>query len=255
MKRRNTLPAVDFRRMFRSRFFYIMVGICFVMPVLILVMTTMMDGNVSVNPKTGAETTVEGFDNVWQIIGSVGGSGAGMDMMSMCNLNLLYFMIPVLVCVFVSQDFRSGYVKHMFTVRAKKRDYVMSKTIVCSLSGMAMLLCFVIGAFLGGAIAGLPFEMVGFTVGNLVMCIFAKLFLVPVFAAISLCMSILAKEKAWLSVLLSVAVSMFLFPMISVMTPTDAGVMNVVLCFVGSVLFSVGFGTIGALILEKRDLI
>lgn len=144
MKRRNTMLAVDFRRMFRSHFFYIMAGICLVMPVLILVMTTMMDGSASVNPQTGVETTIEAFDNVWQIIGSVSGSSAGMDMMSMCNMNLLYFIISVLVCVFVSQDFRSGYAKNIFAIRAKKADYVMAKTIVCSLGGggNAPVLCY-----------------------------------------------------------------------------------------------------------------
>lgn len=255
MKRRNTLLAVDFRRMFRSRFFYIMVGICLVMPVLILVMTTMMDGNVTVNPQTGVETVVEGFDNVWQIIGSVSGSSTGMDMMSMCNMNLLYFIISVLVCIFVSQDFRSGYAKNMFAIRAKKTDYVMAKTIVCSLGAMAMLLCFVIGSFLGGAIAGLPFEMVGFTAVNLVMCILAKLLLAPVFVVIYLCMSIIAKEKTWLSILLSMMVGMLLFMIIPMMTPLDAGVMNVVLCLAGSILFSIGLGAVSSLILKKRDIL
>ena len=50
-KRLKTMLAVDFRRMFTMRFLYIMVGISFVMPILILVMTTMMDGSVSVNPQ------------------------------------------------------------------------------------------------------------------------------------------------------------------------------------------------------------
>lgn len=255
MKRRNTMLAVDFRRMFRSRFFYIMVGICLVMPVLILVMTTMMDESVSVNPQTGVETTIEAFDNVWQIISSVSGSNAGMDMMSMCNMNLLYFIISVLVCIFVSQDFRSGYAKNIFAIRAKKADYVMAKTIVCSLGGVAMLLCFVIGTFLGGAIAGLPFEMVGFTAANLVMCILAKLLIAPIFVAIYLCMSVIAKERAWLSILLSMMVGMFLFMMIPMMTPLDASLMNVVLCLAGSVLFSIGLGAVSNLILKKRDIL
>lgn len=118
-----------------------------------------------------------------------------------------------------------------------------------------MLLCFVIGTFLGGAIAGLPFEMVGFTAGNLVMCILAKFLLTPVFVAIYLCMSVIAKEKAWLSILLSMMVGMFLFMMIPMMTPLDAGVMNVVLCFAGSVLFSIGLGAVSNLILKKRDIL
>ena len=56
---------VDFRRMFTMPLLYIMVGICLIIPILILVMTTMMDGSVSVNPQTGEETVMEGvFESV-----------------------------------------------------------------------------------------------------------------------------------------------------------------------------------------------
>ena len=55
---------VDMRRMFLAPFFYITVGISLVVPILILVMTTMMDGCVSVHPQTGKEPVMEGFDYV-----------------------------------------------------------------------------------------------------------------------------------------------------------------------------------------------
>ncbi len=90
------------------KLFYIMAGISFAVPILILVMTTMMEGTVSVDPQTGIETVVQGFDSVWQMIGTVGESAAGMDMMSMCNINLLYFGFSVLVGLFVTEDFKSG---------------------------------------------------------------------------------------------------------------------------------------------------
>lgn len=257
MRHVKTMLAVDSRRMFRSKLFWIMAGICFVMPVLILVMTTMMDGSVSVDPKTGVQTVAQGFDNMWQIIGSPSGSGMSMDMgmTSMCNLNMLYFLIAVLVGVFVSQDFRSGFSKNLFTVRAKKESYVISKTLVCSLGGMAMLVRFVVGSFLGGAIAGLPFEMIGFSAGNLVLCILSKPLLAPIFVAISLCFSVIAKDKTWLSILLSMMVGMLLFMMIPMMTPLDAGLMNVILCLAGSVLFSLVLGLASNFVLSKTALV
>ena len=102
-KRLKSMLAVDFRRMFTSTLFYLMVGISFVMPILILVMTTMMDGMVSTNPTTGAETVIEGFKNVWQIIGSVASDGGAMsmDITSMCNINMMFFIIAVFQCCFV----------------------------------------------------------------------------------------------------------------------------------------------------------
>ena len=77
-KRIKSMLGVDFRRMFTSPLFYIMVGASLVMPILILVMTSMMDGTVSVNPQTGEETIMEGFKNVWQIIGSVSGGNQAL---------------------------------------------------------------------------------------------------------------------------------------------------------------------------------
>ena len=66
-------------------------------------MTTMMDGTVSVDPQTKVETVMEGFDNVWQIFGAVSNAQTSMDMglTSMCNINMMYFAIAVLVCIFI----------------------------------------------------------------------------------------------------------------------------------------------------------
>lgn len=93
-RRLKSMLKVDFRRMFTMPLFYIMAGVCLAIPILILVMTTMLDGSVRVDPNTGVETVVEGFDNVWQIIGTVSGEGSSMsmDMTGMCNINLLYFL-------------------------------------------------------------------------------------------------------------------------------------------------------------------
>lgn len=258
MKNRlKTMLHVDFQRMFTQPLLYIMLGACLVMPVLILVMTTMMDGSVSIDPQTGAETVIEGFDNVWQIIGNVSTAeqSMSMDMTAMCNINLLYFIVSVLVCLFVSEDFRSGYAKNLFTVRAKKSDYVISKTLVCFAGGALMVVAFFVGSLAGGAIAGLPFEMVGFNVTNLVLCVVAKILLMAVFVPIFLVMAVIAKSKSWLSILLSMMVGMFLFMMIPMLSPLDATFMNVLLCLAGGVLFVVGLGMVSRRVLSKTSLV
>ena len=262
-KRLSSMLRVDFRRMFTMPLVYIIVGACFVMPILILVMTTMMDGTVSVNPQTGEETIVEGFDNVWQIIGSVSDDIVGstevatmdMSMTTMCNINMLYFFIAILVCVFVAEDFRSGYAKNLFTVRAKKTDYIISKTLVGFVGGAWMIFAFFVGSMLGGAISGLPFDMVGFSIDNLVMCVLSKMLLVSIFVPIYLIMSAIAKQKLWLSLLLSFMVGMFLFMLIPMFTPLNATLGNVFFCMVGGVLFSTLFGIISNQILKKTSLV
>ena len=259
-KRLKSMLKVDTRRLFISPFFYIMVGISFVVPILILVMTTMMDGSISVNPQTGQETVMHGFDYVWQILGSVSSTsteqaGMSMDLVSMCNINMMYFAIAVLVCVFVCDDFRSGYAKNLFTVRSKKTDYVISKTLVSSIGGAFMILAFVIGSIIGGAISSLSFEMVGFNTFNLICSILSKVMLVPIFVSIFLTMSVIGKEKSWLAICLSLGVGMFLFMVISIASPLDAGIIHIILCLVGSIGFAVGMGAISNQILKKTNLV
>lgn len=256
-KRLKSMLKVDFRRMFTTKLFYIMVGICLVMPILILVMTTMMDGSVSVNPQTGEETVMEGFENTWQAIGTVSSENSMMDMSltGMCNINMLYFFIAVLVCIFISDDFRSGYAKNLFTVRAKKTDYVISKTLAGFVGGACMMLAFFVGAMLGGAISGLPFDTGAAGVSGVIMCLIAKMLLVAVFVPIYVALSVVGKQKLWLSLVGSLMVGMLLFTMIPMLTPLDSTIMNVVLCLAGGALFSVGLGAISNKILSKTSLV
>jgi len=250
---------VDFKRMFISPLFYILVGVCLVIPILILVMTSMMDGTTSIDPQTGKETVMEGFDNVWQMIGSTTkesqSQGMNMSLTGMCNINMLYFFIAVLVCVFVSDDFRSGYAKNLFTVRANKKDYIASKTIVCFIGGVSMIIAFFIGSILGGAIVNLSFDVGSAGVYGIIMCMFSKILLVSIFVSIFLLASVFAKQKLWLSIILSLGIGMLFFTMIPIISPLDAGILNVIMCLGGGALFCIGFGVLSNLILNKRDIL
>ena len=252
-----SMLAVDFRRMFTTRFLYIMVGICLVMPILILVMTTMMDGSVMVDPQTGVETVMEGFKNTWQTIGPLPGEGGIMDMSltSMCNINMLYFFIVVLVGVFVAEDFRSGYAKNIFTVRARKGSYVISKTFVCFIGSALMFLAYFVGAMLGGAISGLPFDTGTFGIYGIVMCMLSKLLMAGIFVGVSLLVSVAAKQKTWLSIAGGFMASMLLYTMVPMISPLDSGIMNVIMCLAGGVLFSAGLGTVSNSVLNKTSLV
>ncbi len=256
-KRVKSMLGVDFRRMFTSPLFYIMVGASLVMPILILVMTTMMDGSVSVDPQTGAETIIEGFKNVWQIIGSISGGEQSMsiDITSMCNINMMFFIIAVFVCLFVGADFSSGYAKNLFTVRSKKSDYIISKSITCFVAGASMIISFFVGSMIGGAIAGLPFALEGVNALNVIMCMLSKILLVGIFSSIYILASVFAKQKLWLSLIIAFAIGMLFFTIISITSPLNSTIVNVLLCLIGSALFSFGIGFGSKAILEKSSLV
>ena len=260
-KRFGSMLKVDFKRLFLSRSFYIFIISCLLIPILILVMTTMMDGQETVNQQTGEVTVMEGFDNVWQIIGSVSatdseaGTAMEMDIVSMCNINMLYFAVAAFVCIFVAEDFRSGYAKNLFTVRAKKTDYVASKTVVLFVGCAIMMIAFFIGSILGGLFASLPFTMEGFGILEIALCMLCKIVLCLAFVALFLLVCVIAKNKMWLSFILSFGACMLLFNIAPIVSPLDAGTTELVICLVCGILASIGVGAISNLILNKTSLV
>ena len=256
-KRVRSMLKVDFKRMFKSRLFYILLACALVLPIIMMVMLTMMDGSVSVNPQTGVETVIHGPENAWQAIGALPGAemAGGMDVLSMCNINMAFMGVAVFICLFISEDFRSGYAKNLFTVRAQKGDYVISKTLSGFVCGALMLILYFIGAMLGGSISGLSFDLGTLSVGNLVMCMSAKIFLMPVFISIFVLISVAAKQKAWLALCGSLGGGMLLFMMVSMITPLSSTIMNVVLCLAGSAMFAFGLGAISNKVLKKTSLV
>ena len=252
-RRVKSMLSVDLRRMFTTRLLYIMIGACFIIPVLTIVMTTMIGG---VDPQTGEEAAAI-FTSTWQAIGSFSGDGGMpvMDLTTMCNINMLYFFIAVLVGLFVSEDFNSGYSKNIFTVRAKKADYVLSKTLVCFAGSVLMLTGYFAGAMIGGAIAGLSFDTGTAGVSGIILCMLSKFFIAAVFVGIDLAVSVGAKQRTWLSIIGSMIVTMLLYMMIPSLTPLDSGIMNVILCLTGGLLFSAVLGGVSNVILKKTSLI
>lgn len=265
-ERLDSMFRVDARRMFGTPLFWICLGIAFVIPVLVLVMTSGFGGEGSAM-----------FTNTWQIIGSesadlgsmmagmagtmsggdaAAATGAGMmDMTTMMNINLMYFMMAVFVCLFTAEDFRSGYSKNLFTVRAQKTDYVASKTIIGFIAGALFLIAFFIGGVVGGSVAGLSMDLGAAGVSGLVMCMLAKIFLTAVFVAIFLLMSVIVRGRSWMSICLSLFGGMLLFMMIPMMTPLDSGVMNVGLCLAGGAIFAAAIGAVSNMVLKKSSLV
>lgn len=102
-KRLGSMLKVDFRRMFKSKLFYILIATALVIPILMTVMMTMMDGSVSVDPHTGVETVIHGPENAWQSIGTLpttdGVAMGGMDVMAMCNINMMFMHLLRFSCL------------------------------------------------------------------------------------------------------------------------------------------------------------
>ena len=255
-KRLKSMLRIDMRRMFKSKLFYILIACALIMPILMTVMMSMMDGQESVNQQTGEITIMQGPENAWQNIGALPGEAlGGSEIFMMCNINMAFMGVAVFVCLFISDDFRSGYAKNLFTVRSKRGEYVISKTVSGFICGAFMLIAYFIGSVLGGAISGLSFDLHGLNAGNLVMCMLAKIFLMLVFVSIFTLISVAAKQRAWLAICGSLGGGMLLFMMVSMITPIGSTIINVALCAVGGMLFAFGFGAISKAVLKKTSLV
>jgi len=255
-QRVKSMLKVDFRRMLKSKTFYILIASAFLIPIIMTVMMSMMDGSVSVNPQTGEETVMQGPENAWQNIGTLPGEPLGGDeIFMMCNINMAFMGVAVFVCLFISDDFRSGYAKNLFTVRAKRGEYVFSKTLSGFVCGALMLIAYLVGSILGGAISRLSFDLHGLNTGNIVMCMLAKIFLMLVFVSIFTLISVVAKQRAWLAICGSLGGGMLLFMMVSMITPLGSTIMNVVLCAAGGTMFAFGLGAASNMVLKKTSLV
>jgi hypothetical protein len=118
-----------------------------------------------------------------------------------------------------------------------------------------MLVAYLLGSILGGAIAGLSFDLHGLGAGNLVACMLAKICLMPVFVSIFTLISVAAKQRAWLSICGSLGGGMLLFMMVSMITPLGSTILNVALCAAGGALFGLGLGAISRVVLRKSGLV
>jgi len=79
--------------------------------------------------------------------------------------------------------------------------------------------------------------------------------LVGIFVAIYLLASVVAKQRLWLSLILSFGIGMLFFTMIPIITPLNSTIVNLILCLVGSGIFATGIGIGSYFILKKTSLV
>ena len=141
-KRIKGMLGVDFYRLFNTPLFYIFLAIAAIIPAMVSAMTTMLgpDGN---------QITL--YTNVWQIIASSRTLYVIEGIADYANMNMVFIFGGIMVSIFIGHDYKSGYVKQLFTTHAKKEDYMISKTIVCAFA----MACMCVTYFIGGTVGGL----------------------------------------------------------------------------------------------------
>ena len=163
-KRLKGMLGVDFYRLFHTPMFYIFLAIAAIIPAMVSGMTMMPDQN--------GNTMEPLYSNVWQIIAASEPLYVINTIADYANMNMVFIFGGIMVSIFIGHDYRSGYVKQLFTTHAKKQDYMMSKSIVCAFAMMSMCITYLIGGMAGGILAGYSLEV---NAGSLVIAILGKM--------------------------------------------------------------------------------
>ncbi len=156
--------GVDFYRLFNTPLFYIFLAIAAIIPAMILGAGSMPD------PNTGIAQPL--FTNTWHLVAAPHPIYAVSDIGEYANMNMVFIFGGIMVSIFIGHDYKSGYVKQLFTTHAKKQDYMLSKTIVCAFAMACMCLTYLVGTVAGGLFSGASLDV---DYGSLVLAIIGKM--------------------------------------------------------------------------------
>ena len=163
-KRLKGMLGVDFYRLFHTPMFYIFLVISALISAMVLSMTGM--------PSPDGTVTEPLYTNAWQIVAAETPLYVVNNIADYANMNMVFIFGGIMVSIFIGHDYKSGYVKQLFTTHAKKQDYMISKTLVSAFSMACMCVTYLIGGVAAGLLTGMSFVV---NVGSLICAILGKI--------------------------------------------------------------------------------
>lgn len=260
-KRLKGMLGVDFYRLLHTPMFYIFLAVAAIIPAMILGTSGME------NPRTGMAAEPL-FTNTWQMIAAATPLYVVHDIGEYANMNMVFIFGGIMVSVFIGHDYRSGYVKQLFTTHAKKQDYMISKSVVCAFAMMGMCITYLAGTILAGLLVGAPFEV---NVGSLVIAVLGKMVMSFGWASLYTFLNIIFRRYFGISIVSSFflgtgiliigaaavmgnnsMLNIFLYGS-SVYACLDSSLVTLLVCAVVSSVWAVIYNVLGTRILSKCD--
>ena len=253
--------GVDFYRLFHTPMYYIFLAIAAIIPAMILGTTGMT------NPQTGVAAAPL-YTNTWHIIAAETPLYVVSSIGEYANMNMVFIFGGIMVSIFIGHDYKSGYVKQLFTTHAQKQDYMMSKTIVGAFSMACMCITYLLGAVGAGLLTGTSFEV---HVGSLIFAVLGKLVMSLGWASLYTFLNIIFRRYFGISIASSFffgtgiliigaaaiignnsALNIFLYGS-SVYACLSSNIVTLLVCLVCSVVWAVIYTVLGTRILSKCD--
>ena len=182
--------GVDFYRLFHTPLFYIFLAIAAIIPAMILGASGME------NPETGEQTALL-YSNLWNIIAADKPLYVINTIGEYANMNMVFIFGGIMVSIFIGHDYKSGYVKQLFTTHAKKEDYMISKTLTCAFAIVCMCITYLIGGIGGGLFAGLDMSV---NFGSLLCAILGKMIMSLGWAALYTFLNVIFRKYFGISI-------------------------------------------------------
>lgn len=251
--------GVDFYRLFHTPLFYIFLAIAAIIPAMVLGMTSMENAQGVVEPL---------YTNTWQVVAADSPLYVVNNIAEYANMNMVFIFGGIMVSIFIGHDYKSGYVKQLFTTHPKKQDYMMSKTIICAFAMACMCVTYLFGTILSGLFVGASFKV---NFGSLVCAILGKMIMSLGWASLYVFLNVIFRKYFAISIassfffgtgILIVGVAailgntgvlnIFLYGS-SVYACLSSNFLSVLICLLVSVAWSVIYNVVGTLILNKSD--
>lgn len=258
LKRLKGMLGVDFYRLFHTPMFYIFLVIAAVIPAMILGTT---------GTET-AENVAPMYTNTWQIIAEDTPLYAVSNMGEYANMNMVFIFGGIMVSIFIGHDYKSGYVKQLFTTHSKKQDYMMSKTITCAFAMACMCITYTLGGVVAGLLTRMSFEV---NVCSLILAILSKMIMSLGWASLYTLLNIIFRRYFGISIASSFffgtgiliigagaifgnssVLNIFLYGS-SVYACLSSNIITLLVCLVISMVWTIIYNLLGTLILSKCD--
>lgn len=262
-RRIKSMLGVDFYRLFHTPLFYIFLAIAAIIPAMVSGMTTMTDPG-------GNEIAL--YSNAWQIIAAEDSLYVIRGIADYANMNMVFIFGGIMVSIFIGHDYKSGYVKQLFTTHAKKQDYMISKTLSCAFAMACMCITYLFGGIAGGLFAGYEWDV---NVGSLLIAILGKIIMSLGWASLYTFLNIIFRRYFGISVassfffgtgiliigaaaiieaidLPTYVLNLFLYGS-SVNACLTSNIGTLILCTLVSVLWAIIYNLAGTHILNKSD--
>lgn len=258
-KRLKGMLGVDFYRLFHTPLFYIFLAIAAIIPAMILGMTSMENAQGVIEPL---------YTNTWQVVAAESPLYVVSNIAEYANMNMVFIFGGIMVSIFIGHDYKSGYVKQLFTTHPKKQDYMMSKTLTCAFAMACMCITYLLGTVIAGLFVGASFEV---NAGSLVCAVLGKMIMSLGWASLYVFLNIIFRKYFAISIASSFffgtgilivgaaailgnsgVLNIFLYGS-SVFACLSSNILTVLVCLVVSVAWTVIYNLLGTHILNKSD--